>query len=223
MPGSKHSCCFLALGTLASATYIINDLLDLAADRQHPVKRFRPFASGQISVRGGLAAATALILVTSTVSVLLPLSSSISLLAYLVLTLCYSLWLKHVPMADVMLLAGLFTLRVAAGGLAPDNTPVTVAADLLDAVLPGARNHQRYARTRQGVAHEPEHRTRPGLQCPGSADTARDGNRFRHLRSCHLHDLPDQRTVSAGTSMRIPRPFGASHRFCSSGRFAPGI
>jgi len=108
---------FLALGMLASGTYIINDLLDLAADRQHPVKRFRPIASGQISLSAALGAASALILVAGAVSVLLPLSSSISLLAYLLLTVCYSLWLKHIAMADVMVLAGLFTLRVAAGGM----------------------------------------------------------------------------------------------------------
>jgi 4-hydroxybenzoate polyprenyltransferase len=108
---------FLFMGMLASATYIINDLLDLSVDRQHPAKRRRPFASGQIPISAGVAVAAALILIAGSGSSLLPLSISVSLLAYLVLTLCYSLWLKRVPMADVLVLAGLFTIRVAAGGL----------------------------------------------------------------------------------------------------------
>lgn len=108
---------FLLMGTLASATYLINDLFDLSVDRQHPVKRLRPFAAGELPVSAGLAAAAALILLTGAVSSLLPPSSSVSLLIYLVLTLCYSLWLKHVAMVDVLVLAGLFTLRVAAGGM----------------------------------------------------------------------------------------------------------
>ena len=108
---------FLLMGALASATYLVNDLLDLAADRQHPTKRFRPFASGAIPARDGAAAAAALILLALALGFLLPWGAQASLVAYLVITLAYSLTLKRQPIVDVFVLAGLFTLRVLAGSL----------------------------------------------------------------------------------------------------------
>jgi 4-hydroxybenzoate polyprenyltransferase len=107
---------FLLMGVLASATYLINDLLDLAADRQHPKKRSRPFAAGAISARTGVVVAVLMILSAAVVGTLLPAGALASLFAYLVITLCYSLALKRLPMIDVVVLAGLFTIRVAAGG-----------------------------------------------------------------------------------------------------------
>ena len=108
---------FVLMGMVASATYLVNDLVDLAADRRHPVKRFRPFAAGAISQRVGKVLAVALILVAVLVGVLsLPVPVSGLLLGYLSLTLCYSFWLKREAMVDVLTLAGLFTIRIAAGG-----------------------------------------------------------------------------------------------------------
>lgn len=107
---------FLLLGVLASATYVVNDLVDLAADRQHPKKRFRPFASGAIPVRSGAIVATLMIGGSLSAALLLPLGVVLCLGAYLTLTLCYSVSLKRLPMVDVVVLAGLFTIRVAAGG-----------------------------------------------------------------------------------------------------------
>lgn len=108
---------WLLLGVLASATYIINDLFDLASDRKHPRKRHRPFAAGTIPVHHGVIAATLMIVGTLLVSLVLPWLSTVMLLAYLAFTITYSFTLKQMPMVDVTMLAGLFTLRVLAGAL----------------------------------------------------------------------------------------------------------
>lgn len=106
---------FVAFGLLASATYLINDLLDLSADRQHPRKRFRPFAAGRIPPRDGVIAAAILFGLTAFLCLWLPFSASLVLLAYLVVTLLYSLLLKRLAIVDTFVLAGLFTIRVLAG------------------------------------------------------------------------------------------------------------
>ena len=115
---------FVAMGLLASATYLLNDLFDLAADRQHPKKRFRPIASGAILVRDAVAAAAALALVSLGLGLLLPPAALLALGAYLVVTLAYSFALKRQPLLDIVVLAGLFTLRVLAGSLIT-TTPVS--------------------------------------------------------------------------------------------------
>jgi 4-hydroxybenzoate polyprenyltransferase len=108
---------FLLMGVLASATYILNDLADLPADRAHPRKCHRPLASGALSVRDGLLAAVVLTVGALLASLeLLPFACTIVLVSYLAITLLYSASLKRMPMIDVTVLAGLFTLRVLAGG-----------------------------------------------------------------------------------------------------------
>jgi 4-hydroxybenzoate polyprenyltransferase len=109
---------FIAMGVLASATYLLNDLADLAADRAHPRKCHRPLASGAISVRDGLLAAAVMITGALLVSLAaLPIGCTVVLASYLVITLLYSATLKRLPMIDVTVLAGLFTLRVLAGSM----------------------------------------------------------------------------------------------------------
>ena len=108
---------FLAMGLLASATYLVNDLFDLAADRQHPKKRFRPIASGAISARDAAAAGAALAATAFAIGLFLPAAALLALAAYLAVTLTYSFVLKRQPLLDVVVLAGLFTLRVLAGSL----------------------------------------------------------------------------------------------------------
>ena len=110
---------FLAMGLLASATYIANDLLDLPSDRQHPRKRSRAFAAGRLTAREGVIAGALLLAGATAValSAQLPLPALASLVTYAVVTLSYSLYLKRQPIIDVFVLAGLFTLRVFAGGL----------------------------------------------------------------------------------------------------------
>ncbi|HEY0184721.1 MAG TPA: UbiA family prenyltransferase [Rhodopila sp.] len=108
---------FVLMGVLASATYLVNDLADLAADRAHPRKCLRPLASGAISVRQGVLTAAVMIIGSLLASfVLMPLGCTLVLASYLVITLLYSATLKHLAMIDVTVLAGLFTLRVLAGG-----------------------------------------------------------------------------------------------------------
>ncbi|HEX8664653.1 MAG TPA: UbiA family prenyltransferase [Beijerinckiaceae bacterium] len=112
---------FLCMGLLASATYAVNDLCDLAADRAHPVKRGRPFAAGEIPIRHGAVAAAGLTVAAGLLSLALPIGCTVVLAAYLAATLAYSFALKRTPVVDVIVLAGLFTLRIVAGGfLVPD-------------------------------------------------------------------------------------------------------
>jgi 4-hydroxybenzoate polyprenyltransferase len=107
---------FLLFGTLASSTYLINDLLDLRSDRAHPEKRSRPLASGRIGLGPGMLASAVLLGLSVTAAALwLPLRASAVLGGYLAVTLGYSFYLKRRPIADVLALAGLFTSRVLAG------------------------------------------------------------------------------------------------------------
>ncbi len=109
---------FIAMGLCASATYIINDLFDLDADRHHSKKRARPFAAGTISVQAGVVACVLMLLAGLVIALLLPLAFQIALACYLIATLLYSFRLKSVASLDVLLLAGLYTLRVIAGAWA---------------------------------------------------------------------------------------------------------
>jgi 4-hydroxybenzoate polyprenyltransferase/phosphoserine phosphatase len=109
---------FVLMGLLASATYLVNDLFDLVADRQHPKKRHRPLASGAITAREGAFAAFGMSVGALGLGMLLlPPVGSLSLCGYLAITLAYSFGLKRQPFVDVSVLAGLFTLRVLAGSL----------------------------------------------------------------------------------------------------------
>lgn len=110
---------FVLFSLCASGGYIVNDLLDLDSDRAHPRKRQRPFASGDIPILHGLIGAAALIAGALAFAALtLPLAFAATLAVYLVTSLWYSLALKRVAMVDVLSLAGLYTLRIVAGGAA---------------------------------------------------------------------------------------------------------
>jgi 4-hydroxybenzoate polyprenyltransferase len=109
---------FLAFGLCASSVYIVNDLFDLAADRQHPRKRHRPFAAGLISARRGLRVAIVLFIAAACIAVFVGPRFVAVLAGYYALTWAYSLRLKRLPLLDVMMLAGLYTLRIIAGAAA---------------------------------------------------------------------------------------------------------
>ncbi|MGK6308195.1 UbiA family prenyltransferase [Variovorax sp. DT-64] len=107
---------FFAFGLMASAIYVLNDLLDLESDRRHHRKRLRPFASGEITALEGLAVAGLLCAASLALSLaLLPAAFVGVLLLYMTLTSAYSLFLKRRAVVDVFALAGLYTIRVAAG------------------------------------------------------------------------------------------------------------
>ncbi len=119
--------CMLAfplLGLMASGTYILNDLVDLRADRQHHSKRARPFASGRIKLWQGFVAAPLLILFGLAGGFVLSPAFAVTMLSYLVVTLSYSLMLKRMPLIDAVLLGFLYTLRLIMGGVLTD-TPLT--------------------------------------------------------------------------------------------------
>lgn len=106
---------FLCFSLCASATYIVNDLLDTDADRRHPRKKYRPFAAGDLSGVTGMVVAVVFLAAALTGAAFLPRAFLWWLLAYLVTTLAYSLRLKRVVLVDVLLLSGLYTLRLLAG------------------------------------------------------------------------------------------------------------
>lgn len=109
------SLAFLAFCSAASSAYIINDLLDLPGDRDHPRKRNRPFASGQATPVAGLALASALMALSLCLAASLPWRFVVVLCAYVALTLGYSLVLKRRLLIDVIVLGGLYTIRVLGG------------------------------------------------------------------------------------------------------------
>lgn len=111
---------------ISSAVYLINDVSDIANDRQHPEKRFRPLATGELSPRAALLASAVLIAVGVGGGFLftpnangLPMVGLI-ILAYLGLQIAYTFFLKHRLIVDVMAIAGGFVLRVLVGGAAID-------------------------------------------------------------------------------------------------------
>ena len=106
---------FVLLCLLSSATYIINDLADLEADRAHPTKRLRPFASGRLKVAYGSIAAPLMIIGALVGAYLLAPAFAASMLAYLLVTLAYSYRLKRVALLDVFIIGVLFTLRIVMG------------------------------------------------------------------------------------------------------------
>ncbi|HMK80977.1 MAG TPA: UbiA family prenyltransferase [Xanthobacteraceae bacterium] len=106
---------FALLCLLSSGTYIMNDLADLDADRQHDAKRLRPFASGTLKIAHGLVMAPLMVAAALAGAWLLAPPFALALLAYLLLTTAYSFGLKRVPLADVFAIGMLFTLRIVMG------------------------------------------------------------------------------------------------------------
>jgi 4-hydroxybenzoate polyprenyltransferase len=100
---------------ISSAVYIFNDILDLKVDRQHPVKRNRPIASGRLPIPAAITAGILLTLGALAAGYLLAWQFALVLLIYFVMMQIYSKWLKHIPILDVIILAAGFVLRVHAG------------------------------------------------------------------------------------------------------------
>lgn len=110
---------FIIFCLAASSSYILNDLIDVAADRYHLRKRHRPFAAGNLSLLLGWVL-WPIMLCLSCVIAIFSLSElfCLVLMAYFALTIAYSLWLKQIAILDVVILAGLYTLRIIAGAAA---------------------------------------------------------------------------------------------------------
>ncbi|HTP97736.1 MAG TPA: UbiA family prenyltransferase [Casimicrobiaceae bacterium] len=108
----------LAMCATASAIYVVNDLLDLEADRRHPVKHRRPFASGTVPLQWAIPVIAVLATASAFACVPLPRAFSLGLASYAVAAVGYSLWVKHVAWLDAGWLACLYTLRIYLGALA---------------------------------------------------------------------------------------------------------
>jgi 4-hydroxybenzoate polyprenyltransferase/phosphoserine phosphatase len=110
---------FIAFGLCASSVYVLNDLVDVGDDRHHASKRKRPFAAGQLSLLAGWVAWPALLMLSFLLALTtLPPIFSAVLAGYLVITMAYSLRFKQHAIIDVLLLAGLYTIRIVAGAAA---------------------------------------------------------------------------------------------------------
>jgi len=116
---------FIAFSCCASATYVLNDLIDIEADRTHPRKKHRPFAAGHLSISTGVVMAVVLAGIGLSIAGSISAATAGILAGYLVLTCLYSMWLKREPVVDVFVLTALYVIRVVAGGVAAA-IPLTV-------------------------------------------------------------------------------------------------
>jgi len=119
----KSAYAFVCFGICASSVYLLNDLLDLPADRRHHSKRRRPFAAGTLPAIHGVALMPVALALAFVLSIPLGAYFALVLAGYYLLTLAYSFYFKRKVMADVIVLAGLYTIRILAGsaaiGIAP--------------------------------------------------------------------------------------------------------
>ncbi len=133
---------FVAFCLASSSIYVINDLLDIEKDRQHPTKRLRPLASGTLPISWGIGALVGLFVVTSILTALIfviPTASktdafaafgganllfTLTIVAYVAMMILYSIRLKHVVLLDVFIIAGGFVLRIIAGAVV---VPVSIS------------------------------------------------------------------------------------------------
>ncbi|MEI7623865.1 MAG: decaprenyl-phosphate phosphoribosyltransferase [Actinomycetes bacterium] len=113
--------CFCAA---ASATYLINDAMDIDSDRQHPVKKNRPIAAGVVPLGLAYVLAIALLVVAVGGGFLIRRDFGLTIVAYLALTTLYSLWLKRLPILDIFAVAAGFVLR-AIGGATATGLPIS--------------------------------------------------------------------------------------------------
>ncbi len=106
---------FFLFCLISSSVYLFNDIADIEADRQHPEKKYRPLASGKLSVGTAMIAAFILAVTSLLLGYLLAPVFAVIVAIYFVINLLYSRWLKHVPILDVLIISSGFVLRVAAG------------------------------------------------------------------------------------------------------------
>lgn len=112
-------CCILLILS-SGCVYIINDVTDLEADRAHPVKRLRPIAAGQLSITSAKAAAVVLAVLVLAAAYFFDKQLAVLIVAYLILQIAYSLYVKHIVILDVLAVAAGFVLRLLAGGIVID-------------------------------------------------------------------------------------------------------
>ncbi len=106
---------FVLFCLMASSVYLINDIVDCEADKLHPVKKSRPIASGKLNISIAIIFAVIFAIVSMAGAYLLNITTFLFFLAYFLLNMAYSKWLKHIALIDVMVIAACFVLRVAVG------------------------------------------------------------------------------------------------------------
>ncbi|MBV9252439.1 MAG: decaprenyl-phosphate phosphoribosyltransferase [Acetobacteraceae bacterium] len=109
---------FIAFSLAASGVYLVNDVMDVEADRVHPTKRTRPIAAGVVPQPLALAVAAVLFIAGIVVSLLASSGLAIVIAVYIAVQLSYCWWLKHQPVVDISIVASGFLLRAIAGGAA---------------------------------------------------------------------------------------------------------
>jgi decaprenyl-phosphate phosphoribosyltransferase len=111
---------FIAFTLVASAVYLFNDARDVVEDRQHPTKRFRPVAAGELPIRTAVVASIPVAAVGLGLGTAIDRELGATLAVYVVLEVAYALWLKQQPVIDLAIVAAGFLLRAIAGGVAVD-------------------------------------------------------------------------------------------------------
>jgi decaprenyl-phosphate phosphoribosyltransferase len=109
---------FVAFCLISAAVYLVNDVRDVAEDRQHPTKRFRPIAAGELKPATALVLAAVLGACGLALGFVVSMPLGITMVVYVVLQLLYSAYLKHLPVVDLAMVASAFLLRAIAGGVA---------------------------------------------------------------------------------------------------------
>lgn len=113
---------FISFSLTASAVYILNDLKDIKEDKLHPKKRFRPIASGKISKKIAITLMIVLLFIGFFLMMIVSFKSTEILLLYVIMNILYSLWLKHIAIIDIVIIAVGFVLRIFVGSFATDIT-----------------------------------------------------------------------------------------------------
>jgi 4-hydroxybenzoate polyprenyltransferase len=152
---------FLIFNLIASSTYVLNDLTDLDADRAHETKRRRAMAAGVIAAHRGAGVAAAMLTLGLVLAALLSIPFFVTALAYLAITLAYSFRLKSVPLLDLAIIGGLFTLRVVMGIAAcelPSSVWLLSFAMLFFFSLAAAKRHSELMRARRAGSTMPARR-----------------------------------------------------------------
>lgn len=168
---------------LSGAIYLFNDIRDADSDRQHPLKRKRPIASGALSMHTAILAALVLSIVALVLSFTLNLRFGVSALVYFVMMILYSIWLKHVVIWDLMIVALGFVIRAVAGveaierhGEAIEITPWFITCVLFLALFIAIckRRHELVLMAHTARNHRPvlEHYSEPFLDQMVSIATA---------------------------------------------------
>jgi len=109
---------FVAFCLVSASVYLVNAVRDVEEDRQHPTKRFRPIAAGELKPATAVAVAAVLGACGLALGFFVSIPLGITMLVYIVLQLLYSAYLKHLPVVDLAMVASAFLLRAIAGGVA---------------------------------------------------------------------------------------------------------